>query len=229
MTDPAPAASTVPVPPSWVLAHTQAAVASAAAALWPGEPVVVGPQLPSVTNYVAALQAGQGHYVAKYSLLGTSLISVVRGLRGPWPDVVRRQRAYLADPHAQLAREGAQLRDLVGCARRCGSPVRFPRVVGYEAGVLVTTAVPGASLATELLRGRREPDELLTEVLGCAQQLHGELTAPGAVSTAALASPHTCIAATFERKFLGRGATEYLGALAEGWVEPRARARIRQS
>ncbi len=58
----------------------------------------------SVTNYVASLQVGRRSFVAKYSLLGTSLVSVVRGLRGGWEEVENRQRVYVAAPQAQLAR-----------------------------------------------------------------------------------------------------------------------------
>ncbi len=65
-----------------------------AARLWPGESMHVGPQLRSVTNYVASLQVDDRSFVAKYSLLGTSLVSVVRGLRGAWPEVEHRQRDY---------------------------------------------------------------------------------------------------------------------------------------
>ncbi|MGH8571597.1 MAG: hypothetical protein ACREX8_03345, partial [Gammaproteobacteria bacterium] len=84
-----------------------------AARVWPDEHVQLGPQLPSVTNYVALLQVGARSLVAKYSLLGTSLVSVVRGLRGDWPEVESRQRDYVADPRALLAGEYAASRDSI--------------------------------------------------------------------------------------------------------------------
>ncbi|MGH3930064.1 MAG: hypothetical protein ACRDTF_08825, partial [Pseudonocardiaceae bacterium] len=96
--------------PSVVLAHAADAVAEAVARRWPGESVSVGPQLPSVTNYVTNVAVGDAHFVAKYSVLGVSLVSIVRGVRGPWAAVETTQRDYIRDPHSQLVRERTQLR-----------------------------------------------------------------------------------------------------------------------
>lgn len=123
--------------PGTVLDHARAAVETVATRLWASENVHVGRQLPSVTNYVALLQVGGRSFVAKYSLLGASLVSIVRGQRGTWPKVETSQQGYVADPGAQLAWEYAQLRILAAVARRDAVPLRVPKVIAYEAGVLI--------------------------------------------------------------------------------------------
>lgn len=70
--------------PGTVLDHARAAVETVATRLWASEKVHVEPQLSSVTNYVALLQVGGQSFVAKYAMLGASLVSVVRGQRGTW-------------------------------------------------------------------------------------------------------------------------------------------------
>ena len=161
----------VAVPPGRVLDHARAAVETVATRLWTGESVRVGPQLPSVTNYVALLRVGGQSFVAKYSLLGTSLVAVVRGLRGTWPEVETSQRAYVTDPQGLLAREHAQLRVLATTARRGALPLRVPQIITYEAGVLITVAVAAPSLSTELLRSSQHPRNLLTHVADTARRL----------------------------------------------------------
>lgn len=228
MSDPTAVPYEPPVPPAWVLEHARAAVGSVVSAVWPGEPVVLGPQIPSVTNYVTALQVNRAGYVAKYSVLGTSLVSVVRGLRGDWAAVLAAQRDYVSDPHGQLARERAQLRALAAHTRRAEAGLRVPQVIAHQDGVLITTAVGGSSLATELLRGRRGPEELLAGVVAAADRLHQD-RALAAVSPAMLAHPHTSIAATYTRKFLSPTGARYLAALGAGWADPPARRRIQHA
>ncbi len=106
----------------------------------PGTAASVGDQLRHL------LRVGNRSFVAKYSLLGASLVSVVRGLRGTWPEVESRQRDYLADPGAQLVRECAQLQMVAACARQSGMRLRVPEVIACEAGVLITVAITANAL-----------------------------------------------------------------------------------
>lgn len=218
------------VSPRMVLGHARAAVQAVAARLWPGEDAHVGPQLPSVTNYVTSLQVAGRSFVAKYSLLGTSLVSVVRGLRGAWPEVENRQRDYVADPRAQLARECAQLQVVAACAGQGEARLRVPEVIACEAGVLITVAATAPSLSTELLYGSRRPEELLSGVIQRARCLQRELTAAHhAIPAAVLGMPHSSIAGTFVRKFLSAQAGDYLSAVGQGWAGPAERRWIQES
>ncbi|MGH3773310.1 MAG: hypothetical protein ACRDRW_18255 [Pseudonocardiaceae bacterium] len=221
----------VAVPPGRVLDYAKAAVETVATRLWAGESVQVGPQLPSVTNYVTLLRVGGQSFVAKYSLLGTSLVSVVRGLRGTWPEVETSQREYVADPQGLLAREHTQLRALATTARRSALPLRVPQIITYEAGVLITVAVAAPSLSTELLSGSQHPGKLLTHVADTARRLQCacDIGNP-ALGTVMLSSPHSSIAGTYARTFLSpRRAHDYLTALGDGWAGPAERREIQNS
>lgn len=74
---------------------------------------------------------------AKYSLLGVSLVSLLRGACGPWPQVREAQRAYVLRPDALIEREAGQLRFLQeaghpafarwpACGGACSSPSPCP-------------------------------------------------------------------------------------------------------
>lgn len=221
----------IAVAPCRVLDHAKTAVETVATRLWAGESVRVGPQLPSVTNYVALLRVGGRSFVAKYSLLGTSLVSVVRGLRGAWPEVETSQQDYLADPRAHLAREHAQLRVLANVARRSAVPLHVPQVITYEAGVLITVEIAAPSLATELLSGSQRPDELLSHVADTTRRLQRALgTGHPALRAGLLSNPHSSIAGTYARKFLNpRHARDYLTALGQGWAGTTDRREIQES
>ncbi|MGH3854466.1 MAG: hypothetical protein ACRDR6_13425, partial [Pseudonocardiaceae bacterium] len=221
----------VAVPPGRVLDHAKAAVETVATRLWASESVQVGPQLPSVTNYVTLLRVGGRSFVGKYSLLGTSLVSVVRGLHGTWPEVESSQRAYLADPQGLLAREHAQLRELATTAHHNALPLRVPQIITYDTGVLITVAVAAPSLSTELLRGSQHPGKLLTQVADTARRLQCAFdTGNPALGTVMLSSPHSSIAGTYARKFLSpRRAHDYLTALGDGWAGPAERREIQNS
>jgi hypothetical protein len=210
------------VSPSIVLTHAADAVARVVMRLWPAETVRVGPQLPSVTNYVTTVQVGEARFVAKYSVLGVSLVSVVRGVRGPWSKVETAQRDYVRDPRALLARERTQLRLLNGLTRHEADLLQVPEVIAYEAGVLITAAVDGPSLATVLLQDQVQALELLTGVVHAAQGLHRDPILAGLLLAAEPdhPRPHTSITGTFFRKFLGPGGRAYRDRLGEGWTEP---------
>ncbi|MGH3897743.1 MAG: phosphotransferase, partial [Pseudonocardiaceae bacterium] len=218
------------VSPGRVLHHARTAVEMVATRLWAGERVQVGPYLPSVTNYVTFLRVGERSFVAKYSLLGTSLVSVVRGLRGTWPQVETSQRAYVADPQGLLAQEHAQLRALATTARRGALPLRVPQIITYEAGVLITVAVAASSLSTKLLRGSQHPGKLLTQVADTARRLQCACDADPALGAVMLSRPHSSIAGTYARKFLSpRRAQDYLTGLGDGWAGPTERREIQDS
>ncbi|MGH3792016.1 MAG: phosphotransferase [Pseudonocardiaceae bacterium] len=219
------------IAPCRVLDHARTAVETVATRLWPGETVRVGPQLPSVTNYVALLRVAELSFVAKYSLLGTSLVSVVRGLWGTWPEVEASQRDYLVDPQAQLAHEHVQLQILAVVARHGAVPLRVPKVIAYAAGVLITVAVRAPSLSAELLRGSQSPDELLSHVADTARHLQRTFgTGHPALRTTLLSSPHSSITDTYARKFHNpRHTREYLSALGKGWAGPDERREVRES
>jgi hypothetical protein len=177
------------------------------------------------------LRVAELSFVAKYSLLGTSLVSVVRGLRGTWPEVEASQRDYLADPQAQLAHEHVQLQILAVIARHGAVPLRVPKVIAYEAGVLITVAVRAPSLSAELLRGSQCPDELLSRVANTARHLQRTFgIGHPALRTTLLSSPHSSITDTYARKFHNSCHTrEYLSALGEGWAGPDERREVRES
>jgi hypothetical protein len=221
----------VAIAPGRVLAHARTAVETVATRLWAGESVHVGSQLPSVTNYVTLLQVGGRSFVAKYSLLGTSLVSVVRGLHGTWPEVQSNQQSYLAGTRAQLTQERDQLRVLATVARHGAVPLRVPEVIAYDAGVLITVAVASPSLSTELLRGGQQPGELLSRVADTARHLQRAFgTERPPLRATLISSPHSSIAGTYARKFLSpRHARDYLTALGRGWVGPTDRREIQES
>lgn len=100
-------------------------------------------------NYVTVVTAREGWFAAKYSILGTSLLSILRGARGPWDRVEAMQRDYVQQPTAQLACERSQLRALAAHTRRTEGSLRVPTVIAYQDGVLISTASSGSSLAAE--------------------------------------------------------------------------------
>lgn len=220
----------VAVAPARVLNHARTAVETVATRLWAGESVHVGSQLPSVTNYVTLLQVGERSFVAKYSLLGTSLVSVVRGLRGTWPEVESNQQSYLADARTQLAQEHDQLRVLATVIHHSAMPLRVPQVIAYDAGVLITVAAASPSLSNELLRDGQQPGELLSRVADTARHLQGAFgTGHPPLRATLLSNPHSSIAGTYARKFLSpRHARDYL-ALGQGWAGPTERREIQES
>jgi len=218
------------LPGRTVLDHATRVVSTVVQQVWPGEVVSIGPQLPSVTNYVTAVTVREGWFVAKYSILGTSLLSILRGACGPWDRVEAAQRDYVQQPTAQLARERSQLRALAAHARRTEGSLRVPAVIAYQDGVLISTASSGSSLAGELVRGRIAPDRLLTDVIAIATALHrDQFLARELSGSPALATPHTSITATFARKFTGVEASCYLDSLGAGWLGGSARTQLATS
>ncbi|MCQ8194634.1 phosphotransferase [Streptomyces rugosispiralis] len=162
--------------------------------------------MPSVTGYVRRIRVDGRVLYAKYGFLGVSLVSLLRGVCGPWPEVLKAQQEYVRGSGSLLEREAAQLRLLgqVGRPRVCG-------VAGLRRGVLFTESVPGPTLADLLLRRPVEAADLLGGAFGELVQLHRpsavQLLAPGGVIG------ERSIAGTFGRKFNGISGRTYVDRL----------------
>ncbi|MFI1829090.1 hypothetical protein ACH41E_21950 [Streptomyces sp. NPDC020412] len=192
--------STLPTPAE-VLAHAGGWIEHTASGLWPGSTVRPGPHVPSVTAYVSRIEVGGRPLFAKVSMLGVSLVSVLRGACGDWPQVKARQAAYTAASGGLLERETIQY----GILHAAG--LKAPRVAGYADGVLFTEPVAGPTLADLIVKRPGRTADLLAEVTG-------ELDVLGEPDTRALATaaaiPERSVAATFGRKFNGLSAASYL-------------------
>ncbi|MFR9792929.1 hypothetical protein ACL07V_30410 [Streptomyces sp. MB22_4] len=88
--------------------HAAAQIHRTAAEIWPGEPAHLLHHVPSVTGYVHRVCVGDRVLYAKTSFLGASLVSLLRGTHGSWPDIRRAQEAYVRRPDSLFrARSGA--------------------------------------------------------------------------------------------------------------------------
>lgn len=208
-----------------LFSHASAEITAVAEQLWPSCVARLGPQLPSITNYVRVVCVDRERFCAKYSFLGTSLVSVLRGTRGAWPEVLAGQRQYLQRPGTLLAREAEQLELLARW-----TPLRVPDPVVYRQGVLITPFMNECtSLTSALLAGAKSPqvmfaslsDELLafTRVEGLAGRVSGSAVAE---------TPHTHIPSVFQRKFRSPDSIAYLNQLGTGWFPPGAQPTVSQ-
>ncbi|MEU9606357.1 phosphotransferase [Streptomyces sp. NPDC048057] len=187
--------------PAEVLAHASGWIEHTAAGLWPGSPVRPGPHVPSVTAYVRRIEVDGRPLFAKVSVLGVSLVSVLRGACGDWPQVKARQAAYTATPGGLLERETIQY----GILHTAG--LKAPRIAGYADGVLFTEPVTGPTLADLIVKRPERTADLLAAVTGELEVL-GEPDARALATAAAI--PERSVAATFGRKFNGLSASSYL-------------------
>ncbi|AEY94373.1 hypothetical protein SHJG_p258 (plasmid) [Streptomyces hygroscopicus subsp. jinggangensis 5008] len=189
-----------------VFAFADLEIGAAAVEQWPRADLDLGEQIPSVTGYVRRIRVDGRALYAKYSLLGVSLVSLLRGACGPWHQVREAQRAYVLRPDALIEREAGQLRFL----QEAGHPRVCP-VAGVRRGVLFTESVPGVSLAHLLLTRPQHSAELLAGVL---EQLH-VLHHPPAVRRLGPAGVigERSIAGTFQRKFNGLSGPVYVQRL----------------
>ncbi|WP_245971027.1 phosphotransferase [Streptomyces rishiriensis] len=199
-----------PVPPvphaDEVFAFAAREVAAAAADLWPRADVDLGDHVPSVTGYVRRIRVDGRALYAKYAFLGVSLVSLLRGACGPWPDVREAQQAYVRRPGSLMDREAAQLRLLA----QLGSPRVCP-VAGLARGVLFTESVTGSTLADLLLQRPHDATDLLAGTFG-------ELRVLRHPSAARLLGParvigERSIRGTFQRKFNGLSGPTYVERL----------------
>ncbi|GGN47474.1 phosphotransferase [Streptomyces fuscichromogenes] len=199
-----------PVPPvpdaSEVFAFATREIAAAAADLWPRADFGLGDHVPSVTGYVRRIRVDGRTLYAKYAFLGVSLVSLLRGACGPWPDVRESQQAYVQRAGALMDREAAQLRLL----SQQGS-LRVCPVAGLARGVLFTESVTGPTLADLLLQRPHDAAELLGGTFGELRRLHHP-------SAARLLGParvigERSIRGTFQRKFNGLSGPTYVERL----------------
>lgn len=211
-----------PVPPvpdaGEVFAFAAREIAAAAAELWPRADVDLGDHVPSVTGYVRRIRVDGRTLYAKYAF-PVSLVSLLRGVCGPWPEVRAAQQAYVRRPGALMDREAAQLR-LLG---QQDSP-RVCAVAGLARGVLFTESVTGPTLADLLLQRPHDAADLLGGTFGELRRLHRP-------SAARLLGParvigERSIRGTFQRKFNGLSGPTYVERLGAERCAPDDRALV---
>ncbi|TXR99726.1 hypothetical protein EAO73_27595 [Streptomyces sp. col6] len=185
---------------------TQEIITRAVAKRWPEKETVLGPQSPSVTSYVCRVMVDGEVLIAKYSWLGMSLVSILRGAAGPWENVLEAQRAYVTSADLLTAREAQHLRLL----RRLGRP-RVCKTAGLCDGVLLTRVAPGATLADELSARPWDTAALLDQVLVELRGLHGPAGAEVLRDAASIIE--RSVAGVFRRKFGGPAGADYLRSL----------------
>ncbi|MFE4830235.1 hypothetical protein [Streptomyces sp. NPDC056672] len=185
---------------------TQRAIARAVKDLWPDKQIVLGEQCPSVTSYVCRVTVDDEELIAKYSWLGMSLVSILRGAGGTWEEVRQAQELYVRSTDLLTAREARNLEFL----RELGRP-RVCETAGLHHGVLLTRMVPGTNLAHELTARPQETADLLDVTLSALADLHG----PAGAQLLRGAAPidERSVVGVFRRKFNGPGAATYLAAL----------------
>jgi hypothetical protein len=179
-------------------------IITAAQALWPGASLEFGAGVPSVTGYLRRLLVGEQVVYAKVSLLGMSLVSLLRGAAGTWPQIQAAQYAYSRTPGGLLEREAAQLAVLHRGRRPQVAPV-----LGYRRGVLFTQGVPGLSLADVLLNSPQSSGPLMAGVLERLDGLRRKSTSRLVIGAPIDRGVHT----TFQCKFAGVSAPDYLASL----------------
>ncbi|MFF7358364.1 phosphotransferase [Streptomyces filipinensis] len=189
----------------------------AATALWPGEPLTLGDHVPSVTGYVHRARIGGRDLFAKDSILGLSLVSVLRGVAGDRDRVRAAQAAYATSPGSLLAREAAQLRTLDAAGVRVG------RCAGYAAGVLFTEPVTGPTLADLITKDPSRTCDLLTT---SASALGGLQLPQVAAQVDTAPIPERSIDGTFRRKFNGVSGRLYIERLGRDRLDARTRQGV---
>ncbi|TKA12074.1 phosphotransferase [Actinacidiphila oryziradicis] len=202
-----------------VFAHAERKIRQAAAVLWAEADVVLGGHVPSVTGYVRRLTIDDRDWYAKYSFLGISLVSLLRGTCGDWDEVRAAQAAYVRRPDGLMEREVGQLRFLaaLGRPRVCG-------VLGSPCGVLFTRAVPGPTLASLLLERPQDTAGLLEAPFRELTRLHRPATAQTLGPAAAIGE--RSVSGTFLRKFNGLSGTLYVDRLGAERCDPAERAGV---
>ncbi|MEU5187946.1 hypothetical protein AB0G83_12540 [Streptomyces klenkii] len=185
-----------------VFAYADRQIEQAAARLWPGAVVRLGVHTPSVTAYVRRVQVDERALFAKVSLLGLSLVSVLRGTAGDWAQVRAAQAAYQGSPGTLPEREARGL-DIL--REEAGVPAC--RVAGLQSGVLFTEQVTGPTLADLLAKEPHRSSELMTRVL---VELTGLQRPAVARSVDEVAIIERGIGPTFHRKFNGISGPTYL-------------------
>ncbi|MFE3118745.1 type III secretion system chaperone family protein [Streptomyces niveus] len=187
---------------------TRRAISRAAKDLWPDRRILLGKTCPSVTSFVSRIRVGDEDLIAKYSWLGMSLVSVLRGAGGSWKEVQETQEVYLRSTDLVTAREAANL-DLL---RRLGRP-QVCETAALHQGVLFTRIVPGTTLADELTARPWDTGDLLDAVLVALGDLHGPEGAR--LLSGAPTIAERSVVGVFRRKFNGLSAGTYLRTLGQ--------------
>lgn len=199
-----------PVPPvpaaAEVFAFADREIAAAAGDLWPRAAVDLGDHVPSVTGYVRRIRVGGRTLYAKYAFLGVSLVSLLRGACGSWPETRTAQQAYVRRAGALMNREAAQLRLLA----RQDAPRVCP-VAGLARGVLFTESVTGPALADLLLKCPHDAAVLLAGTFGELRRLHSPVGARLLDPSRGISE--RSIRGTFQRKFNGLSGPTYVDRL----------------
>lgn len=179
------------MPWAFVAEYAVESIRAAAGALWPGEPLRLVAHIPSVTSYVHRVRVGHRDLYAKYSFLGKSLISVLRGTHGDRATVLAEQQRYLARTDGVVDREAEQLRRLAD-----GGLLRVCTPAGRVRGVLFTEAVTdGVPLDRLLLINPDQAGTLLRQAWESVARLH-HLSPDGWP-----VMPERDVEVTFARKF----------------------------
>ncbi|MER8231096.1 hypothetical protein [Streptomyces sp. NPDC094049] len=156
-----------------------------------------------MTSYVTHVDVGGRRLYAKLSVLGVSLVSLLRGACGDWATVRDAQAAYVLSPGSLLEREARQFATLRGPAA-----LRVPALAGYEGGVLFTEPVPGPTLADLLAAQPHRTAELLGAVTA---EVETGLRRRGVAARVRRSEiRERSIAGTFLRKFNGLSGKAYL-------------------
>ncbi|WP_406067344.1 hypothetical protein OG372_01630 [Streptomyces sp. NBC_01020] len=190
-------------------AATRQAISHAAKDLWPDQQIMLGQECPSVTSYVCRLTVDGEELIAKYSWLGMSLVSILRGAGGTWAQVQEAESAYVHSADLLTAREARNLALL----RELGRP-RVCETAGFHRGVLLTRAVPGETLADEMTARPGETSALLDSALAALEELQGHQGAKLLRDSEPI--DERSVAGVFRRKFNGLSADTYLGTLGQG-------------
>ncbi|GGV78516.1 hypothetical protein GCM10010294_47580 [Streptomyces griseoloalbus] len=202
-----------------VFVHAAAQIHRAAADLWPGVPVCLEQHVPSVTSYVHRARVGDRILYAKVSVLGVSLVSLLRGACGNWPNVVEAQRQYVQRADGLLEREAAQLLLLAGMEQP-----RVCALAGTSRGVMFTERVTGPTLGELLLARPGDTAELLAVPLAELRPLHRpdvvRRLEPGGVIG------ERSMTGTFLRKFNGLSGSVYVDRLGAERCAPGQRQEV---
>ncbi|GAB2872668.1 hypothetical protein GCM10022245_04370 [Streptomyces mayteni] len=186
-------------------------ILDAALELWPGRQLKLLECRPSVTGYVRVVEVGGQRMYAKTSVLGASLVSVLRGGLGDLSWIRQAQRVHAARNDGLTHREAAQLRWLTSLGRP-----RVCRLAGAHGAVLFTEPVHGPSLAELLARQPAQTVGLLAAVMEELEPLRRQDPA----SLGDVVTPERGITGTFARKFGGPGRDAYVQAIGEARCSP---------
>ncbi|MFF4690481.1 hypothetical protein [Streptomyces sp. NPDC001307] len=189
-----------------VFGYAAAHIHRAAAAVWPDQSVYLECHVLSVTGYVQRARIGDRLLYAKTSLLGVSLVSLLRGTCGTWSTVLEAQQEYENRSDGLLNREAAQLRLLA----ETGGPRACP-LAALRTGVIFTEPVLGPTLGELLLERPGDTAVLLDRTFAELRPLHR----PGAARHLAAGDviEERSVTGTFLRKFNGSSGMFYMDRL----------------